>query len=59
MSIEESKQLIRRFSTGVVGGGDYSKLDHFVATDYVDHNAAEESGRGPEVVRARMSSLLG
>jgi predicted ester cyclase len=57
MSIGESKQLIRRFSTGVVGGGDYSKLDHFVATDYVDHNAAEESGRGPEVVRTPVESI--
>jgi hypothetical protein len=49
MSIEESKQLIRRFYTEVVDGGDYSNLDSFVATDYVDHNAAE-GGRDPDVV---------
>jgi predicted ester cyclase len=57
MSIEESKQLIRRFYTEVVDGGDYSNLDSFVAADYVDHNAAEESGRGPEVVRTHLEAI--
>jgi predicted ester cyclase len=57
MSIEESKQLIRRFYTEVVGAGDYSNLDSFVAADYVDHNAAEESGRGPEVVRTHLEPI--
>jgi predicted ester cyclase len=56
MSIEESKQLIRRFYTEVVGGGDYSNLDDFVATEYVDHNAAE-GGRGPEVVRTHLEAI--
>ncbi len=56
MSIEESKQLIHRFYTEVVGGGDYSNLDSFVATDYVDHNAAE-GGRGPEVVRTHLEAI--
>ena len=56
MSIEESKQLIRRFYAEVVGGGDYSNLDSFVATDYVDHNAAE-GGRGPEVVRTHLEAI--
>ena len=56
MSIEEGKQLIRRFYTQVVGGGDYSSLDSFVATDYVDHNAAE-GGRGPEVVRTHLDAI--
>ena len=58
MPTEQNKQLIRRFYTQVVGAGDYSNLDSFVAADYVDHNAAEESGRGPKWC-ARMSSLLG
>jgi predicted ester cyclase len=57
MSIEESKQLIRRFYTEIVGAGDYSNLDSFVAADYVDHNAAEESGRGPEVVRTHLEPI--
>lgn len=56
MGIEENKQLIRRFYTKVVGGGDYSNLDSFVATDYVDHNAAE-GGRGPEVVRTHLEAI--
>jgi predicted ester cyclase len=56
MSIEESKQLIRRFYTEVVDGGDYSNLDSFVATDYVDHNAAE-GGRGPEEVRTHLEAI--
>jgi predicted ester cyclase len=56
MSIEESKQLVRRFYAEVVGGGDYSNLDSFVATDYVDHNAAE-GGRGPEVVRTHLEAI--
>lgn len=56
MSIEESKQLIRRFYTEVVAGGDYSNLDSFVATDYVDHNAAE-GDRGPEVVRTHLEAI--
>jgi hypothetical protein len=47
VSIEESKQLIRRFYAEVVGAGDYSNLDSFVAADYVDNNAAEESGPWP------------
>jgi predicted ester cyclase len=56
MSSEESKQLIRRFYTEVVGGGDYSNLESFVAPDYVDHNAAE-GGRGPEVVRTHLEAI--
>ena len=56
MSIEHSKQLIRRFYTEVVDGRDYSNLDSFVATDYVDHNAAE-GGRGPEVVRTHLEAI--
>jgi predicted ester cyclase len=56
MSIEESKQLIRRFYAEVVSGRDYSDLDSFVASDYVDHNAAE-GGRGPEVVRAHLEAI--
>jgi predicted ester cyclase len=56
MSIEESKQLIRRFYTEVVDGRDYSNLDSFVATDYVDHNAAE-GGRGPDVVRTHLEAI--
>ncbi len=53
MSIEQNKQLIRRFYTQVVGGGDYSSLDSVVAADYVDHNDAE-GGRGPDVVRTHL-----
>ena len=56
MSMEESKQLIHRFYTEVVGSGDYSNLDDFVATEYVDHNAAE-GGRGPEVVRTHLEAI--
>ena len=56
MSIEESKQLIRRFYAEVVDGRDYSNLDSFVAADYVDHNAAE-GGRGPEVVRTHLEAI--
>jgi predicted ester cyclase len=56
MSIEHNRQLVRRYYTEVVGGGDYSNLDSFVATDYLDHNAAE-AGRGPEVVRAHLEAI--
>jgi predicted ester cyclase len=56
VSIEECKQQIRRFYTEVVGGGDYSNLDIFVAIDYVDHNATE-GGRGPGVVRAHLEAI--
>jgi predicted ester cyclase len=56
MSIEHTKPLVRRFYTEVVGGGDYSNLDSFVAADYVDHNAAE-AGRGPEVVRTHLEAI--
>jgi len=56
MSIEHNRQLVRCFYTEVVGGGDYSNLDSFVATDYLDHNAAE-AGRGPEVVRAHLEAI--
>ena len=56
MSIEYNKQLIRRFYAEVVGGGDYSDLDSFVASDYVDHNAAE-GGCGSEVVRAHLEAI--
>ena len=56
MSIEHNRQLVRRFYTEVVGGGDYSNLDSFVATDCLDHNAAE-AGRGPEVVRAHLEAI--
>ncbi len=56
MSIEQNKQLIRRFYTQVVGGGDHSSLDSVVAADYVDHNAAE-GGRGPEVVRTHLEAI--
>jgi predicted ester cyclase len=53
-STRHSKQLVRRFYTEVVGGGDYSNLDSFVAADYVDHNAAEG---GPEVVRTHLEAI--
>ncbi len=56
MSIEESKQLVRRFYAEVVGGGDYSNLDNFIAPDYVDHNAAEGS-RGSEVARTHLEAI--
>jgi predicted ester cyclase len=56
MSIEESKQLIRRFYKEVVDDGDYSNLDNFVATDYVDHNAGD-GGRGPDVVRTHLEAI--
>ena len=56
MAVEESKQLIRRFYTEVVGGGDYSNLHSFIAIDYVDHNAAE-GDRGPEVVRTHLEAI--
>ena len=56
MSIEENKELIRRFYTEVVDGGDYSDLYSFIATDYVDHSAAE-GGRGPEVVRTHLEAI--
>jgi predicted ester cyclase len=55
-STRYSKQLVRRFYTEVVGGGDYSNLDSFVAPDYVDHNAAGGS-RGPEVVRTHLEAI--
>jgi predicted ester cyclase len=57
VSIEESKQLIRRFYAEVVGAADYSNLDSFVAADYVVHNAAEESSRGPDVVRTHLEAI--
>jgi predicted SnoaL-like aldol condensation-catalyzing enzyme len=57
MSSEESKQLVQPIYTEVVGSGNYSNLDSFVAADYVDHNAAEESGRGPEVVRTHLEAI--
>ncbi len=56
MPMEESKKLIRRFYTEVVGGGDYSNLGSFIANDYVDHNAAE-GDRGPEVVRTHLEAI--
>lgn len=56
MSVEKNKQLIRRFYTEVVDGGDYSNLDGFVATDYVDHNATD-GGRGPEAVRTHLEAI--
>jgi predicted ester cyclase len=56
MSIEHNRQLVRRFYAEVVGGGDYSNLGSFVATDYLDHNAAE-AGRGPEVVRTHLEAI--
>ena len=55
MPMEESKKLIRRFYTEVVGGGDYSNLHSFIAIDYVDHNAAGD--RGPEEVRTHWRLL--
>ncbi len=56
MPMKESKKLIRRFYTEVVGGGDYSNLGSFIANDYVDHNAAE-GDRGPEVVRTHLEAI--
>jgi predicted ester cyclase len=56
MSIEDNKELIRRYYTQVVGGGGHSDLDSFVATDYVDHNAAE-GGRGSQVVRTHLEAI--
>jgi predicted ester cyclase len=56
MPIEENKELIRRFYAEAVGSGDYSNLDSFVATDYVDHNATEGS-RSPEVVRTHLEAI--
>jgi predicted ester cyclase len=56
MPTEQNKQLIRRFYTQVVGSGDHSNLDSFVAADYVDHNAVE-GGRGPEVVRTHLEAI--
>ena len=56
MSAEESKQLIRRFYTEVVGSGDYSNLDSFIAADYLDHNATE-GARGPVVVRTHLEAI--
>jgi predicted ester cyclase len=56
MSIEHNRQLVRRFYTEVVGGRDYSNLNSFVATDYLDHNAPDD-GRGPEVVRAHLEAI--
>jgi predicted ester cyclase len=56
MSNEHNRQLVRRFYTEVVGGGDYSNLGSFVATDYLDHNAPE-AGRGPEVVRTHLEAI--
>ena len=56
MLIEQNKQLIRRFYTQVVGGGDYSSLDSVVAADYVAHNDAE-GGRDPDVVRTHLEAI--
>jgi len=57
MSIEQNKAIVRRFYTEVVGKGDLSRIEVFIAPDYVDHAAGPEAGRGPAVMRAHLQAL--
>lgn len=52
----ENKEIVKRYYAEVISGGDYSNLGSFVAAEYVDHNA-EDSGRGPEIVRNHIEAI--
>jgi predicted ester cyclase len=54
--VKTNKALVRGFYKEVIAAGDLSRLDEFIAHDYLDHNAAE-AGRGPDVVRTHIEAL--
>jgi hypothetical protein len=56
MSLGENKRLVIRYYTEVVGARDYSNLLNFIATGYIDHNAAGND-RGPELVRKHLEAI--
>lgn len=51
-----NKVVVRRFYAEVLSGGDLSRVEEFIAPEYLDHNA-EGAGRGPSVLRAHIEAL--
>jgi predicted ester cyclase len=56
MSLKGNKRLVIRYYTEVVGARDYSNLFSFIATGYIDHNAAGDD-HGPELVRKHLEAI--
>jgi predicted ester cyclase len=56
MSVGDNKTVVRRFYTEVISSGDLSRVEDFIGSKYLDHNA-EQAGRGPSVVRAHVKAV--
>jgi predicted ester cyclase len=56
MSSDDNKALVRRFYDEVVSAGDLSRVEEFIASEYLDHDA-EDAVRGPSVLRAHIEAL--
>jgi predicted ester cyclase len=56
MSTNPNKALVRRFYAEVISAGDLSRVEAFIAPEYLDHNA-EGAGRGPAVLRAHVEAI--
>src|SRR5690242_219860 len=47
MSIEQNKELLRRFSQEIINQGIMAAADHIIAPDYLNHNPVP--GQAPDV----------
>ena len=56
MNAHDNKALVRRFYAEVVSAGDLSRVEEFIAPEYLDHNA-EDAGRGPGALRGHIEAL--
>ena len=46
MSTETNKLLVRQFIATIINTGNLALLDHFVATNIIDHNAGPDQAPG-------------
>ncbi len=56
MTLEENKELIRRYAAEVLTGERYDKLDVFLAPDFVDHRGSEAI-RGTDELQKQMTRM--
>src|SRR5438270_7225926 len=58
MSVQENKELFRRFHDDVVQGRKLEALDEIVADDFVDHAAPPGSPAGADATRSMLGMLF-
>ena len=58
VSRKANSELVREYYSTLGWHGDLSRWEDFISDDYIDHNADDDTLRGPECVRAHIFAVL-